>query len=402
MRFRWLRSGLSPPSGLLAALIVAFSFASSSTLRAESQSDRVGLVQQELAADYDRWFRQQAEDERVVGAAFAIVSRDHIVRVGTHGYTDTTRKRQVDGDTAFRLASVSKTFAAGLAAQLVDEGRFRWDDPITDYVPDFRIRGETSRIHVEHLLGQSSGLVPHAYDNLLEDGVSIPQIRARFAELAPTCEPGSCYSYQNTLFSLIETVVERTAADSYANLVDQRIFRPLDMRTASVGYEAFLATRNRALPHVKRNGRWRTVPVLPNYYRVAPAAGINASVLDLAKWLMAQLGTAPEVLRPAVVDTLITPRVRTPRDLRRKEWKRLLADAHYGLGWRVYQIGDERIAYHSGWVSGYRADIAWSPEHGLGLAVLMNVEGSVISTMSTHFWEMAFARLHSPPPTTSP
>lgn len=351
-------------------------------------------TEQSIADEYAAWFNAQAHDERVVGAAFAVVAQGRIVRIGTYGHTDTTRRRAVDADTVFRLASVSKTFAAGLAAQLVHDGRLRWDDPVTRYVPDFRIKGDPARIHVEHLLGQSSGLVPHAYDNLIEEGVAVEQIRPRLAELATTCKPGSCYSYQNIVFSLIEPVIERAAADSYANLIEQRIFRPLAMDTASVGYEAFLATENRAEPHVRRDGRWQTVPVKPNYYRVAPAAGVNASALDMAKWLMAQLGANPLVVPPEAVETLITPRVRTPRDLYRKEWDRMLTDAHYGLGWRVYQLGDERIAYHSGWVSGYRADAAWSPQHGLGIAVLMNVEGSSINALTTRFWDMAFRRLH--------
>jgi beta-lactamase class C len=53
-------------------------------------------------------------------------------------------------------------------------------------------------------------------------------------------------------------------------------------------------------------------PVLPNYYRVAPAPGVNASVLDMAKWLMAQLGANPAVVTPEIVETLITPRVQHP------------------------------------------------------------------------------------------
>lgn len=356
--------------------------------------------EESLAEAYDLRFRETAEEEQLVGAAFAIVSAERVVRIGVHGYTDTTRQRQIDADTAFRVASVSKTFAAGLAALLVGDGRFHWDDPVTRYVPDFRIRGDASRIRIGHVLGQSSGLVPHAYDNLLEEGVEVEEILRRFGELAPFCSPGSCYSYQNIVFALIEPVVEQTAADSYENLIERRIFRPLDMHTASVGYEAFVATENRAQPHVKRSGRWRTVPVLPNYYRVAPAAGVNASVTDMAKWLMAHLGANPEVVPPESVDTLITPRVRTPRDLHRREWRRMLTDAHYGLGWRIYRLGDEYVVYHSGWVSGYRADIAWSPTHGLGIAVLMNVEGSSINSLTTRFWEMAFAAAATgqPPP----
>jgi beta-lactamase class C len=77
----------------------------------------------------------------------------------------------------------------------------------------------------------------------------------------------------------------------------------------------------------------------------------------------------------------------------RKEWRRILTDAHYGLGWRVYQLGDEHINYHSGWVSGYRADIAWSASHNIGIAVLMNVESSTINSLTTRFWELAFSRL---------
>jgi beta-lactamase class C len=165
------------------------------------------------------------------------------------------------------------------------------------------------------------------------------------------------------------------------------------MTTASVGYEAFVANPNRALPHVRSRERWKTVDVQPNYYRVAPAAGVNASALDMGKWLTAQMGGQPEVMDPAVIDTLTVPRVKTVRDTYRKFWRDLVSDAHYGLGWRIYRLGEHEIAYHSGWVSGYRADLAWSEEHRIGVAVLMNVEGSSISELTTTFWRMAFDTL---------
>ena len=74
-----------------------------------------------------------------------------------------------------------------------------------------------------------------------------------------------------------------------------------------------------------------------------------------------------------------------------------ITDAHYGLGWRVYQLGETRIAYHSGWVSGYRADIAYSPSHGIGVTVLMNAESSSISLLTTRFWELAEQRFKLEP-----
>jgi beta-lactamase class C len=165
------------------------------------------------------------------------------------------------------------------------------------------------------------------------------------------------------------------------------------MQTASVGYEPFVNNPNHAEPHVKSGGRWKTVRVKPNYYSVAPAAGVNASALDLGKWLTAQMGGRPAVFDPVLVETLIQPRVETTRDKRRKYWRDLLSEAHYGLGWRIYRLGAHEIAYHSGWVSGYRADLAWSSEGAIGIAVLMNVESNSISELTTTFWRMAFEEL---------
>lgn len=372
---------------LLASLAaLGFSLMSSLPTHADMASN------QAMADQYAEWFRAEFTLESLVGGGFAIVSRDGILRSGSFGYTDTSQKQKINQDTVFRIASVSKTFAAGLTALLVADGSIGWDDPVNRYVPGFHIKGDTSKIRIEDLLGQSSGLISHAYDNLIEDGVPTDDIYKRLSDLPYTCVPGSCYSYQNSVFSLIQPVVESVSSRSYEQLVDQRIFKPLDMRTASVGYEPFIASDNRAQPHVKTGKGWATVKVLPNYYRVAPAAGVNASITDMAKWLRAQMVAEPLMLNAEAQHVLVAPRVRTPRELRRREWDKLLTDAHYGLGWRVYQLGDQQIAYHSGWVSGYRADIAYSLTEGIGITVLLNAESNSINRLTTQFWQMVAAR----------
>lgn len=356
-----------------------------------------------VAAEFKPFFLERVAAEHITGAAFAIATPGGVIETGAAGFTDSSRTQRVDENTVFRVASVSKTFAAGLAGLLVQEGRFSWDDRVVDYVPGFHIKGDSGRVRIQDLLGQSTGLVAHAYDNLIEDGLPLEQIEQRYRELSYVCQPGTCYSYQNSIFSLIAPVIEKTTAQTYERLMEEKIFRPLDMRTASIGYEALIGNANHARPHVKSGGQWKTVAVKPNYYRVAPAAGVNASALDMGKWLTAQMGGQPRVLDPAVVETLTRPRVQTVRDRHRKYWNELLSSAHYGLGWRIYRLGDHEIAYHSGWVSGYRADIAWSATHGIGIAVLMNIEGSSISELTTAFWRLAFEQLQpvaEPPPAT--
>jgi len=373
---------------------VGFAVLVLSVLLLSNPASALTAPEQALADEFDAWFHRETQFEDILGAAFVVVTGEGIVRIGTAGYTDTRRTTAIGPDTAFRIASVSKTFAGELTALMVTDGMLNWDDPVTLYLPAFRIKGDASKILIRDLIGQSTGLVPHAYDNLIEDGRLPGDILGKLANLPYICPPGECYSYQNTVFSMIEPVIERVTDSSYASLIDRRIFKPLNMATASVGYEAFMANNDRAEPHVRRNGRWRTIPVTPNYYRIAPAAGINASIRDLGKWLMAQLGANPAVISPEMVDLVTVPRVRTPRDLYRKEWRQILTDAHYGLGWRIYEIGKEHINYHSGWVSGYRADVAWSGSHNIGIAILMNVESTTISTMTTRFWNLAFARLN--------
>jgi beta-lactamase class C len=360
-----------------------------------SAPDSQQLAERALAEQFAAYFTKQVTETNVTGAAFALATPNGILRVGTAGHTDTSHKDAINENTTFRVASVSKTFAAGLTGVLVSEGEFGWEDRVVAYVPDFQINGDSGKVRIRHLLGQSTGLIPHAYDNLIEDGVSLERIRGQYSNLSYICPPGECYSYQNSIFSLIEPVIETTTNRSYSELMNEKIFEPLDMRTASVGYESFINNPNHARPHVKSHGKWKTVKVKPNYYRVAPAAGVNASALDMGKWLTAQMGGNPAVIDPEVIEILTRPRVKTIRDTRRQYWREMISDAHYGLGWRVYQLGEHQIAYHSGWVSGYRADIAWSEDYNIGIVVLMNVEGNSISELTTRFWQMAFDSLES-------
>jgi beta-lactamase class C len=344
-----------------------------------------GLVEHVL--DFESNLHRALAEERVPGAAYAVVAGGRLVQVGGYGNTDMNGGRPVDPETVFRLASVSKGFAGTLAALIAYEGGFALEEPITRYRPDFRILGPAEAITIRHVLGQMTGFTPNAYDNLIEAGKTLDEIIPHFGTLAPICQPGSCYTYQNNTFSLIEPVLESATQTPYAELLTRRFFAPLEMKNASIGYEPFLASPNHAEPHVRvRRTDWQKGTVSPNYYRVGPAAGVNASALDMAEWLIALLGHRPDILPPEVVDLATTPYIRTRSDLNRNHWRGHLTDAHYGLGWRVYRFGEESLIYHGGWVSGYRADISLSRARDVGLVILTNAEHNVVSELTVGFW----------------
>ncbi len=345
-----------------------------------------------ISDDFEQFFDNTLKKNKVPGGAFVIVHGDDVVKVGTYGQRQKGGKAPITPDTVFRLASVSKTFAGTAASQLVHEHNLSWQQPITTYQPSFSLqdKAQAKQITIGHIIGQSSGLMPNSYDNLINANVKMPKILPMFSKLSLMCSPGVCYSYQNVAFSFIEQVIEQQSGQEYGSLIQERFFTPLAMETASVGYDAFMETENRAEPHVKTANGFQKVKVKPNYYQLAPAAGVNASITDMSKWLIASMGLKPTVINKGVIEDITTPGVKTTKELRRREWRGHLSDAHYGKGWRVYEFNGEPLIYHAGWVSGYVAEVAYSPELKIGMAILINAESRDMAKLGARFWDQVF------------
>lgn len=315
-----------------------------------------------------------------VGLAVAVVKNGEVVLQRGFGSRVAGEDLPVGADTRFRIASLSKGFAAGVALKLEEEGKLDLSTPVAEIAPGFRLAraAPPPRANVEAVLSHRLGLPPFAYDNLLEAHVPLPEIFRRLGEIRPLCPPGGCYGYQNVAFSLVEPAVERAAGLDFAGAVADRLFRPLGMRGASYGAEAMQADDDWARPHLRRDGRWQPSASLDDsYYRIPSAGGVNASIADLARWLAAQTGAMPQVLSPDTLARLHARRVATPAELRKIG--RLRARVHrtwYALGWRVYDYAGEEVVMHNGAVDGYRAQIAFLPDYRFGMVALWNSTGS--------------------------
>ncbi|WKT61686.1 serine hydrolase domain-containing protein [Microbulbifer thermotolerans] len=350
-----------------------------------AQADEIDI--DASAKDFDRYFRMLMREKDIPGGAYVIVDGDRVVALSTYGVRIKGKSDKVDRNTVFRLASVSKTFAGSMAAVLEHEKKFGWTDRVVRYVPElsFKTPSLSRQLQVQHLLSHSSGLTPNAYDNYLEDNKPLSKILPKFANIDPRCTPGKCYGYQNVLFSLIQDVIYKATGVPYERQLKERFFIPLKMEDASVGWESFMAADNRAAPHVQTGRGWRPVKVEKEYYLAAPAAGVNASISDMAQWLKAQMGYYPKVLSPEVIEDITTERVETQRHMRHRIWRDYLSHAGYGLGWRLYTIGNDRIIYHGGWVAGFRAAVAYSEKQKIGIAILMNAESRIIADLTANF-----------------
>lgn len=364
----------------LLRLTVLFSFLFASGAMAEPVDT--------VVANFKKDFLVQLKENKVPGGAYAIIKDGEIIAMEGVGVRALGSNQKVDEDTVFRLASVSKTFAAGLTAKLVEDHKFNWDDKIVDYIPEFRFKSKSysSNLTVNHIMSQSSSLVHNAYDNLIEANYPMPKIIDKFKEIDPMCKLGQCYGYQNVLYSLIQLVIEKSTNSSYTDLMHKNIFDPLEMDHSSLGYESFLETENHAEPHVLTRRGWVKTKVKPSYYNILPAAGVNASVSDMTKWVMAQMGHYPETYSTNVIDTVTTKRIRTRKEMRKRNWRSVLKNAHYGYGWRIYDLGGEELVYHGGSVAGFRSEVAYSKEKELALVILLNAETRMGSELNAEFW----------------
>lgn len=349
-------------------------------------------------AEFEAIVDRAAATEDFVGLAVAVVSGGETVFMKTWGVLEAGSAAPVTPDTVFRLASVSKGFASGLAARAVSEGRFDWQSPVSPYAPRFALSGGGEKaVTIEHILSHRVGLPPNAYDNLLEAGIGVPDILPRFRSVKPICRVGACYAYQNISYNLIAGVLAAEYGAPYEELISTQIFAPLGMRNASFGVAGLSANGNWARPHkrdrikgeVKAFTPWRTAEVNDSYYRTPAAGGVNASIRDMAEWLKAQMGHAPHVLPADALKALHRPVVQTAAETRRwRALSRRIADTHYGLGWRIYDYAGEILVTHSGGVEGYGAQIAMLPEKDIGVVVLANTRAERVWRIAPTFLDL--------------
>lgn len=328
--------------------------------------------------DYRVWLNRLGERDAVAGLVTAVVIDDKVVFEGTVGYADAATGQPVTPNTVFRLASLSKAFATALTGLLVDDGKLSWDTRLVDVLPYFKLKDMDAADHatVSDILGQKLGLPRNTYDSMLEDDIPYEELVRKLDEVNMTCGVGQCYGYQNVAFGMIGDVVLARTGDFFYHQVEKRIFYPLGMATASYGRAALESSKSWARPHRASKHGW--IPFEPNetYYRVAPAAGVNASLRDMEKWLIAQMGGRQDVLPKKLLTVLHAPGVATPSELRATAWRRArLTDAHYALGWRVYEYGGETLIYHAGAVAGYRTMIGFFPKYHAGVVTMWNSTG---------------------------
>jgi beta-lactamase class C len=342
------------------------------------------------------YFEKAIASGDIVGAGVSIVRGDSIVISDGFGKRNIKYNDAVDGETVFRLGSLSKGFAGVLAANLKYEGKLDWSDKVSDYLPDFQLgnKQNSEQITLATILSHTSGAPYHSYTNLVEAGLPLTEIASRFKAVVPNGKPGSTYSYQNALFALSAEMIHKETGEEMTTLLNTKFFKPLNMDHISMDYETLAHTDNVAMPHSKRRYGWTSLKLNDHYYNAIAAGGINASALDMAKWMKLLLGHHPEIMDKTALQEAFNPFIEIKgRSKYYQRWPGHVS-SYYGFGWRIHKFEDmvtnehKTIFHHGGSVNSYRNEIAIYPEADLGICVLLNSNSKLAGTVIPDLYEI--------------
>lgn len=315
----------------------------------------------------------------VPGIAVGVIKDGKLIHAKGYGVKSLRTMEKVDKNTLFGIASNSKAFTSAALGMLIDEGKLKWDDKVTDYIPEFKMYDPyvTDVFTIRDLLTHRSGLGLGAGDLMMfpdSNNFTKKDIIHNLRHLKPVSGFRTKYDYDNNLYIVAGEVIARVSGMSWEDFIEQRIMQPLGMTASRASISRIPNRNNIVMPHAPVNGKVSTIAI--EWDEDANAAGgIVSNITDLSKWLIMQMdngkyGNGKKMFSEEVHDDFWAPQtiinVGAPGDYNTHF-------ASYGLGWFLRDVkGGYKEVSHTGGLAGIVTQITLIPELKLGIIVLTN------------------------------
>lgn len=326
--------------------------------------------------------REILDSTRTPGIGLALVGRDSVLYTGGLGLANVAGKRPATGTTLFRIGSTSKAFAALSVLMLQEDGKLKLGDPIRQHIPEvwFANRWEaTDPVRIVHLLEHTTGFDDNSLKGYANNDPTPLPLRQGLELDAAThvsrWRPGTRVAYCNTGPAIAAYIVEKLEARPFEQVVQQRIFDPLGMSTAT-----YLLPDTGRVPLAtlyKPDGRTEEA-----YWHVfiRPAGSINVSAEDMGQYVRFLLN------RGAVDGRQLLPVAAIERLERTEASLTAASGLELGYGLHISRYADSTgfvWTGHDGGVNGGLTNMAYIPELGVGYAFMINSgDGEAYSEIS--------------------
>ncbi len=345
------------------------------------------LIDQDVFKRVEDHVTTMYRDLRLPGLALAIVQDGQVIYQRGFGRADTSG-RAVTPQTPFIIGSATKSFTALAIMQLVEAGKIDLDAPVQRYLPWFRVADLTASasITVRHLLSHTSGISRYVGRvQFASNGNATADQRVReLAAVDLTHPPGEVFQYSNSNYVVLGLLIQVVSGQSYQDYLQQHIFAPLHLGHTFT--DEMEALRDGAATGYRW---WFGYPFPANVpYPVDQlAAGyLYASAEDLARYLLMYMrdGRMDEgfILSEAGIAEMI-----------RAQTRLVSRDGSYGLGWFIEDLQGNTLIRHGGEVANFRAEMAFLPEHRLGIVMLTNCNNGLVTQLGLDQVALGLIRL---------
>ncbi len=350
----------------------------------------IGILANPLLTDvpeldgYDSFIDQVIEDWNAPGIAVAIVKDGELIFGKGFGYRNIEQQQPVTPQSLFAIASCSKAFTTTAIAMLVEDGLLEWDNPVRDYLPDFRMSDPyiTGHITVRDLVTHRSGLPRH--DRVwLGTPFTREELVDKIQYLDFSRGLRETYQYNNLLYVTAGRVIEEVTGTSWENFVDHRILTPLGMTSTNFSVTDMQLADDFAQAYTVNDNDLQMAP-FRNVDALGPAGSINSNISDMAKWIQFNLNQGVVML-----DTLLTPRhieqLHQPRVVASGSTDdEELSFVNYGLGWRISSYQGHRMVYHGGAIGAFRTLVTLLPDQDIGIVSVTNFNRAQVNRVATY------------------
>lgn len=324
-------------------------------LRAESKLD---------AARIDAIAREELSAQSLPGMSVAILIDGQSYTQG-YGVRSLEGRKPVTPRTIFATGSITKSFTALAGAMLVADGKLDWDRPARDYLPWFKMYDPlaTAQIDVRDMLCHRSGLPRYDFLRfaLMLDRTELVR---RIQYLPPTAGFRAKWQYNNLMYCAAGLVEAQVAGMPWEDLIEKRIFGPLEMSDSNVRVADTRKSSDYAMPHDRSGGKIAEVDFYDyQKFGVGPNGAVNSTANDMAKYLRYHLAGGP-LCEQLHYPQMVIDRANT-----------------YGLGWWIHNASG--ALSHGGSITGFRAFAHVDRRRNFAAAVLANgpASGRVIDRL---------------------
>lgn len=343
----------------------------------------------DLPENLDKYIDTVLRKFQVPGISLAIVRDGELLKASGYGVKKMGTQDTVTAHTLFSIASNTKAFTAAALEILVEEHKLKWDDPIINYLPWFKMSDPwvTAQFTVRDVLVHHSGIPGYAGDILIfpPSDYSRKDIISKLKSIPLVNSFRTTYAYDNIMYLAAGELISVVSGMSWEDFIKVKILNKLDMQETVSRFTDFKKQGDISSGHSPVRGK---IEIDEEFFEQAigdagdAAGGIASNALDLSKWLMAQLDSGrgkngQQIYQSAAVNELWKmvrpiPISKTPNEL----FPSQMNFYGYALGVRTYNYGKYKVIGHGGKLDGFVSQVVMIPELKLGVAVLTNQEST--------------------------